>query len=50
MAKYQFTTQPPAGEYGTWKTTDGFKCYTNDRKIAVRWYVRWLKKNKSIKN
>lgn len=43
--KYEFTSQPPKGQWGQWKTKDGFKCYTNDRACAVRWYKRWKNEN-----
>lgn len=46
-AKYKFKTQPLPGQYGTWTTEDGFKCYTDDRAAAVRWYKRWLDENKN---
>ena len=42
--KYEFITQPPKGEFGEWKTADGFKGYTNERAQAVRWYKKYLEK------
>lgn len=44
--KYKFIEQPPNGEFGVWKTEDGFKCFTDKRSSAVNWYKQWLKKNK----
>lgn len=40
--KYEFTEHPINGEYGNWITKDGFKCFTNNRTSAVRWYKNWL--------
>lgn len=42
--KYEFLTQPPKGVWGAWTTKDGFKCYTDSRASAVRWYKEFLKK------
>lgn len=43
-AKIEFIEQPPQGVCGDWKTADGFKCYTDNRTTAVRWYKNWLNK------
>lgn len=43
---YEFIEQPPKGVCGTWRTKDGFKCYTDKRSTAVRWYKEFLKRQK----
>lgn len=45
--KYNFIVQPQEGLFGEWHTADGFKCYTDNRASAVRWYKKFLNDNKS---
>lgn len=40
--KYEFVKQPKEGEFGEWITADGYKCYTDNRATAVRWYKNHL--------
>lgn len=45
--KYNFIVRPQEGLHGEWRTADGFKCYTDNRASAVRWYKKFLNDNKS---
>lgn len=47
MAKYEFIKQPEKGVFGEWQTADGFRCYTDTRTQAVRFYKRHLERNKN---
>ncbi|TDX86210.1 hypothetical protein [Epilithonimonas xixisoli] len=40
--KYVFTVRPQEGMHGEWRTEDGFKCWTDNRASAVRWYKKYL--------
>lgn len=44
--KYEFIKQPEADKFGEWQTADGFKCYTDKRSQAVRWYKVHLEKKR----
>ncbi len=45
--KYQFIKEPSKEDtWGEWRTSDGFRCYSDSRERAVRLYKKYLDDNK----
>lgn len=47
--KIRFVAEPRKHTYGEWRTEDGFKCFTDNRTSAVRWYKKWLDDKNKLK-
>ena len=41
--KYEFIVSQQEGKSGEWQTADGFRCFTDKRATAIRWYKQFLK-------
>lgn len=46
-SKIIFIEEPRKHTLGTWRTADGFKCFTDNRTTAVRWYKKWKDENRT---